>query len=425
MSLLPFPSRPFDKPLPPVPADGTGDFCFTIDGKWFPYLLGAVGVLCAGGTWESEKERCISEAMTLLAQLMVAEPCPPEPEPDMTGLSGDDCMGCCLRWNEGVLEMLSCGVWTAVPGQAGNGFEPTQPGAGAPQPEPGGGTAEYCGALSGKQKYYLPTTVSAGDTILFSRLNGSWNDGIELAWHCPDGWLFVGGSCFETPVYNGGTDPLIGSFHMSIIAEIAGSFYDVLNIDSNGNPQVFTVPGGITDAPVVFQANVDYGGNIYGEVTFCVDVTNNQEQGDWVATFNFMAAPGPFHPAGNGQYTPGDGWTETEVTSGPNNYVGVNLALNTQPAFHIKRVQFATESAHGSNPQTVALVLDPGSHLVINTANINGTGLYDTGDIDFTGITTMEFDDSVGEATAPTHPGGTLKIQKCVIYGTGTNPFEV
>lgn len=325
MSLLRFPSRAFDKPLPPVPSEGVGAFCVTFDAKWLPYLLGAAGVLCAGGTWESEKERCISEGMTLLAALMTGEFCQPSPEPGDSGIELGDCMGCCIRWNNGVLEVFSCGVWTPVPGAAGNGFEPTQPGAGAPQPQPNGGTAEYCGALSGLNKYYLPTTVNTGDVITFSRLLGSWNDGVEVVWHCPDGWLFVAGSCFQEPLYNGGTDPLPGTMHMSIVASIAGDFYDVLNLDGSGNPQPFTVPAGYTNAPVIVQANVDYGGQIYGEVTFCVDVTNNQP-GTFTHEFDLTKAPTPFHvtdpipgwtPPIGGVWVPGEGWRENTSSNYP------------------------------------------------------------------------------------------------------------
>jgi hypothetical protein len=305
----PYPYVPFDTPIPAPPVISGGAVCLEIDRKWLPYIYGALLALRVDRTWENDADRATGEASLLLSQFMNAMSC--EVQQANHGVEGDDCMGCCLRWNDGILQILSCGEWVDVPGQTGGQPIPTQPGAGSPQPSAGGGTQRYCGAMSGNSHFYLPTNVNTGDILLFEELRGAWNDGFEVFWHCPDGWLFAAGSCAEPIQYNNAADPLIGTRHMSIVGLIGGTYYDVLQLDSLGNPQNFTVPAGIVDQPVTLVANNDPSLHISGEVTFCVNVTNNQVAQNF-ASVNFRNTAGGFIPVLDFLGEPESVWTPSQ-----------------------------------------------------------------------------------------------------------------
>lgn len=359
------PYRAFPDPIP-VPPPNRGDFCFVIDGKWKPYLLGAIFPLLIERTWDGADTELLKQAGDLLYAIASAKKCE---APDTTGIDVEDCE-MKLRICGGKLQVCDCGVWVDVPSCDDNpgGFEPTQPGGGTDQPQPGGGSKQYCGALAGLQKWILPTPVSTGDVLLFSRLLGAANDGIELAWHCPDGWLFAAGSCFENIIYNGGTDPLMGTRHMEIVAEINGTFYDVLNVDDQGAPQPFTIPSGISNAQVTLQYNVDYGGHIYGECTFCVDVTNNQAAG-WLLNQNLLIVPDHWTPAIAGisgtqsVWTSGTGWVShacDDMLGGAGRY---NIVLVDLPFDHATTLthmdclfdMVAGDNADGTDSYVLAL----------------------------------------------------------------------
>ncbi len=428
MSLLRFPSRAFDVPLPPVPIAGTGDFCITIDRKWVPYLLGAAGVLCAGGTWESDQERCIAEAMTLLAQLMDGDNCLTETI-DNTGVEIEDCE-MKLRMCGGKLQFCDCGTWTDIPscdGDTGGGFTPTQPGGGTDQPQPGGGTANYCGALSGLQKYYLPTLLNTGDIVTFSMLDGAWNDGIEAAWHCPDGYLFIGGACFQTLIYNGGTDPLMGVMHMALVGEIGGTFYDVLNIDSTGAPQPFTVPAGVVNQPLIVQGNVDYGGTIYGEVTFCVEVTNNQTA-TFTHPFYLTTNPGGFLPLTDGgtfaTWIAGTGWDGAQDTLGSCSGFPPDRALlwisRSMPSarfINTIRIIGSTSTDLGAGSGARQLYVDgSGSSLGIDS----NVGPFDI-TLPVNAIVNTDFSILINSICVTA--GATVTVETVIVAGDGIDPF--
>src|SRR5260221_9070599 len=85
------PNRPyfsFPEPIP-VPPPNRGDFCFTVDGKWKPYILGALFPLLAQRTWLSDDPEVIRDAGDLLAAISMARKCQP---PDTTGVEvQEDC----------------------------------------------------------------------------------------------------------------------------------------------------------------------------------------------------------------------------------------------------------------------------------------------------------------------------------------------
>ncbi len=100
---------------------------------WIAILNGWLSQMARGRTWD-EDSGSILAAMQIGKEIWSrnapltscgAGTAPPAPSPDQELVYGgawfgedDDEMGCnpCLRWNEGVLEVLECGQWVAVPG---------------------------------------------------------------------------------------------------------------------------------------------------------------------------------------------------------------------------------------------------------------------------------------------------------------------
>jgi len=194
-------------------------------------------------------------------------------------------------------------------------FGASQPGGGSPQPQPGGGEQCYTAKLNASSQWLLPTTVNTGDTIHISNAQGAATDG-GSNWTCPDGSLFVGGFCIDgLQTYQPG-DPVPLAPHMSIIANIAGTFYQV-PIDTD-----YTVPGGISNAQVTFQVNDDPISDNSGDLAFQVCVTNNAEVA-WSHSFSFAVTAARFGPQAynpgdvvGATYVLGDGWQAQHTNAG-------------------------------------------------------------------------------------------------------------
>jgi len=432
-----WPVSPFAVPVSsfvsPVPVPGVdplaGDcVIFRFNKAWLPYITGALQQLILQTTWQGDPatvQEAQAQAMNLILALADVQPggCgPDEVIPPITESEYE--MSLCeqLRFNGGRLEALCCGVWTPIEGQTGAGLPPTagQPGAGSGLPAPNGGQNEYCGTL-GRGTWLIPAPLNSGDTLLFSDLFGAWQDNRDLFWHCPDGFLFVLDVCGPT-LPHGSPDPLPTGYHMQIIININGTYYDCLLTDSQGNLNIFTVPGGVSNATAFLQANIDDTDLINGTVQFCVNVTNNVV-GTWQHKFNFINLPGGWIPCGNGEWTPSVGFTDTLVMAGPNSYRGANLCITFPNPLSLTRIQVETDASLGSNPQNVAILTQPGSSVVLNTANVNGTNIFDTGVISASGVTGIEIDDSVGECSGSCDPGGTLAVLSVTLSGLGADPF--
>jgi len=341
-----FPYVSFPDPLP-VPTDDRGDFCFVFDGKWKPYILGALFPLLIQRTWDTNDEDVIDQAGELLYAIMTAKKCE---VPDTTGVEVEDCE-VRLRYCGGKLQVCDCGTWVDVPSCDGNPIQPQpgQPGAGAPQPSVGGAPVQYCGAMAGNSKWLLPTTVSTDDTITFEGLEGAWNDGFEFAWHCPDGWLYALGSCAQPFTYNGATDPLQGVTHMTLIAKIGSTYYDVLAVDFNGNPTTFTVPSGHENDKVVLQANVDYGGQVWGEVSFCVNVTRGGTLGGSVVD-DFTTGEHDWAPRGahNTSYVSATGFAGGCDSVSLDSYHQAVIQKNVTQIAHITHIKVTFNRVYGN-----------------------------------------------------------------------------
>lgn len=400
-----WPNSPFAVPvssfIEPVPVPGvdplTGDCrILRVNKAWLPYIAGALQQLILQTTWQGDEATVTeaqAQAMNLILALADAQPggCEPEPAP-IPIAERDYKMSICeeLRYMNGKLQGLCCGEWTDIPGQPSNGPQnPSQPGAGSEIPAPNGGTAEYCGALSGLQLFYLPVPVSTGDVLLASNLDGASNDGVEVYWHCPTGALFALDTCVETPIYNGGTDPLIGTQHMSIIAKIGSVYYNVLNVDTDDNPQPFTVPSGHDGDQCILLYNCDYGGKIYGETTFCVNVTNNSV-GAWSMDIDLKATPAGFAPQfpGAGTWIPAQGLV-ADCGQNPvdHNWYMVAQMLKTMTwlgTTHLTRFQAFYDLTVDTFIVTNANILQINGSTVITAVPITGNGQ----DMDWSGDVT-------------------------------------
>jgi len=141
------------------------------------------------------------------------------------------------------------------------------------QPGPDGGIdPDECRTfrvqLFANSRWLCPIPVSTGFRVTTSEAAGGWWDGdIAELWNCPSGQDYLLGLC------NGGeqlvgTDPAPSLYHMRLIAEVDGVFYDAYNTD-------FVVPSGVTDEALYLQANdsgiTDNQGSIWVTIEVCGD----------------------------------------------------------------------------------------------------------------------------------------------------------
>jgi hypothetical protein len=123
----------------PIPTLTSGDVCIPIPKYIIPYLLGYLDHLRYPDVWSGsdlEKSTMSAVISTLMAELIVYQECGAnQPQNDGTdeppmlaGGCSDDCEDCemsgcsipygSIRWNQGVLQYLSCGTWYDVEGEA-------------------------------------------------------------------------------------------------------------------------------------------------------------------------------------------------------------------------------------------------------------------------------------------------------------------
>ena len=186
----------------------------------------------------------------MLAEFMSAGSCTIQPS---GGIEMDECMSCCIRWNNGILEVFSCGEWTPVPG-GGPGGTQTPP-QGSPQPAPGG-CEEFFGTVKYGGKYLLPVPVSEGDEITVTNCLGAWTGFINDfdIWYCGDGLIFFAGGCIEGTQESLTDDLLLTANHNALLAHIGDTYYDCGDA-ANSLPVTIVVPSGVSAANMTFLAN--------------------------------------------------------------------------------------------------------------------------------------------------------------------------
>lgn len=327
-----FPFSPFARPVgsfqipvpPPTSGGGSCDeLAVTFPPEWLPYILGALQQLTLQSTWQGTPAEIIDtqqRAAGIIGNIQKAV-CAVAP-PNMGGVEVNFDMG--IRVDCDCRVFVMCCDGTEVELLTTKNPGPSQPGAGSNLPAAGGGSANYCFALGSRLSAYAPTVVNTGDVITIHGTSGAWNDGNSLYWYCPNGYQFILGTCNNTPITNMG-QLLVTARYMSIIAKIGPTYYDVFNPDSDGNPQPFTVPGGVINQPVEFLANFNPGspaGFPGGIVEFCATIRNNAAIA-WSHHLDFRLSPYGFTPYNfsnpgddAGVWTAGMGWVGVQSNPG-------------------------------------------------------------------------------------------------------------
>jgi len=299
--------------------------------------------------------------------------------------------------------------------------KPNQPGDGAPQPSPGGGCQTYHGVM-GANKWYLPTVVNTGDTILISGATGAWNDGAEIAWRCHDGGTFFAGKCTGITALDG-ADPLPTEPHMCMIAEIDGSFYNI----SSG---LFTVPGGVTNASVTLQANdstlTDDPGNIEFDVTVC-----NNQAASWTHVFEFATDAfgwAPYDTGGGnffGMWNPGFGWDDTDASNSGLNARGVAIARSfaSRDLTGVVMEYDYTTGSVDSGGFVIQNVADNITNYIVHHLSdvVAGTDVTDSGSASSAAQTVIRLQ-YLCDITAGAR-SGSVRLRRLTLSGLGSDPF--
>jgi len=442
LSLFATPVSSFIEPVPPPGVDPLTGGCsiIAINPKWIPYIVGSLQQLCLQTTWDAtgdELSLVLAQANNLLLAFNNLQSVDCGGMPPQLIDESEYQMAICeqLRFKNGKLQGLCCGVWTDIDGQASQGnVNPGQPGAGSPIPPPNGGQATYCGALGNGGQWLLPVNVSSGDTLLFEGLEGAWNDNREVIWNCPDGWVYALGACGQT-LPHGSPDPLPTGLHMQIIAHIDGSWYDPLNLDFQGVPQVFTVPPGITNSVVLLQANIDDITKVQGSVSFCVTVKNNQI-GTFTHTFDFTQSPGGFivdnqYLNASGQWINGLGWSYTDFENNTGQwYRGAIILLPPVAPFDMTGISMVFDLTKGTFIDAfkygVGIHTTPSADPVyeLNPATSNGNNQVAGGPYSQPSVTSIKLIvSSDSDSSTPAGFTGSTLIKSLTVSGLGPDPF--
>ncbi len=412
--------------VPPAPR-----ICCTIsipsDQASISNFIGALGLLSVWNNYRRDsahKGAVAAQVWKEIIQSIEFTNCSPTPLPD------GDCGGCddmcCLRVNNGVIEKLECGVWTAIPG----GDLSAIVGKGVQQPPPGGSldlneTMCYDVTLYGSNVFNLPIPVSSGYIIEITGATGGWSDGdnvgiLPAQWSCPNGSAYALGACGAANGLEGG-DPLPTVDHMRLIAAVDGVYQDAYN-------QTITIGPGVTDASVIFQANDPTLSNNLGSITFKVCVTNNvaetfhqewdfvDQSGGWqsrsVAEFGGSCGPS-ITP-----YVLGSGWRVWRCVAHPTSYTNIERVFSSRSISGVS-VTFYTDDALNSSSDAELYMTVAGTPVLIDSLpgpfaggnhTLTGSGLW--GDV--TDIYLRVALDS-GTATSTTIAA--------TLDGYGTNPF--
>lgn len=433
------PTSSFNAPVQPPRSDpDTGpQATIRVSCEWLPYIRGALTQLLLQTTWlgsDADVDLAQDRANALIQLFLANKPgdCgSPLPEPDGCDCE-DDMSGCSVSCDCNGVVTIKCPdgktyqlVTTLM--QAG------QPGAGSAQPAPGGGAAHWCFVLSGGSTSFLPTQVNSGDVITIDTLEGAWSDTPVAHWWCPNGWTFFLGQCTGPyPAVAG--DPLMSANHMELIAHIGGAYYRILNPDSHGNPQPFTVPPGITNQSVTLLANTSAPSAINGSISFCAHMTNNVP-GHWQHTFDYALSPytATAHPEATGPgavWVGGQGWTAADFQQPLGDYHhGAFIDIpDVAGSYTITDVRIAYDTELPFDyPSGADVAIFIGVHSGASAQVLSGALVAGTGILDLPGLAETHADMFLFVQTgfkvgsAPT--AGTSTLLQLVVEGTGTDPW--
>lgn len=322
-----------------------------------------------------------------------------------------------LRFHNGKLQGLCCGEWTDITGQAGLVGGPTQQGSGGQTPAPGACTT-YHAQFAASSQYLVPALVSAGDVLTFSNANGAGQDGTVSPWHCPNGQTFFANACVGSGGTSGG-DPAPAIFHMRLVALINGVYYEA---DSG----VVTVPGGVSNAQIIIQANDSTLSDNSGSYALDIEVCNNQATIN-SHTFDFAVGDGGFTIEANGGdpggvYVLGAGWKPT-VETGPSHWYELFIS-KTFASLEIVSITAIYSSVWTTNTEPGSFSLDTdGSGIFATKAPDQGSNISFGAVGDAPGSLKIKIDMNVGKTVSGHLSGEDLTLSKLIVTFYGPDPF--
>jgi hypothetical protein len=423
-----------DAPLK-SPGPDIGPVCFSFDAKWVPYIISCLRALTLNGCWADNQHDSMGQAANLIGVFMGVGDCGNN-APD-TGAGSGDCMGCCIRMRNGVLEVFECGEWKAVDGWDLSSVVPAQPGHGAPQPKPGE-CQSYTGIISPTGSWLLPTPVNSGDVVTVSNLNGAWSPtAFTEIWDCPDGNLYFAGGCIDgTAAFDAGAPMPTAPLNGTILYD-GTNYYDVSAAARAGTPAAITILPGIVNKQLVVRCNFHGGVEPSGEVSFDIQVCNNVVP-SWHHDINFTITPGgfsAFHQVAPSEdesvYIPGSGWTEAHISdSGAPSVMryGRNvLHYNWTTMTNISRVQISYDSNRNGEANNENDTIDYGDtgglHVLLDNGTPGGTNLSAlwTGSQDMNELLILLCSTDAGGGVTS---GTTSRLFRLTVEGTGFDPWS-
>jgi hypothetical protein len=418
----------FQQPVPiPASKPGSPDFvqvCFNKD--WLPYILGCLFQLTLSTTWsaatDAELKNALQMANDLILIFQLAQPGCDIKAPGGEGTTGDD-MCCCLRMQDGMLQVFSCGEWKTVDGWDPAAIAPRQPGSGSPQPASGQCQSFSC-VLGPTTPWLLPVAVSSGDTITVSNLNGSWSpSAFTEIWLCPDGNLFVAGFCVDhTQAFDAGAPMPSAPLNGTILFD-GTNYYDVSAAANLDTPVTVTIAPGVSNAQLLVRCNFHGGVDPAGQVLGNIQVCNNQAA-VWSHTLDFTTSNHSFQPALAGGVTPtatwvvGQGWRNVNTDGFDELRIWIDGLVSTSYSFVKATATIAhalNEYAAGSgNAGSITVEfpaiapVGPGTNVVSSQGTTPYTATSFRIDLTDTGHSTV----------------GDIFLTSLTVSGTGPDPFS-
>lgn len=303
-----------------------------------------------------------------------------------------------------------------------------QPGAGAPQP-PAGGCQTYSALVSAGGAWLLPTLVNAGDTLQFTDVQGATTDVAPIGrWNCPDGEIFVAGTCGGLPIIDG-----------SALLPTSPIGIPIFNLDGTWYPAqgLFTVPGGISNKPISFAVNYAPGGNFAGNLTLKVQVCNNAAA-TWSISQDLTANPGHWTPTLQGfdgsqsDWVVGGGWREVACTPNTLNtarYDIVYLDLFFDTPTTITHMDMVYDASIGDlsdgGGDTVNYWVSGVQHVLTSQASATASNRAMSWDGSIANVERMTVLLYGADLTGMTCPSpGTAQFRTFNLRGTGTPPLS-
>lgn len=292
---------------------------------------------------------------------------------------------------------------------------------GRPQQNPDGTVAAttcntYHVQLLPGSAWHCPVPVMNGYSIHITNPSGGWSIG-EAYWFCPDGAQYVLGGCNEGQHRHTTGDPLGSAWHMQLIGLLGNSpYFDPLT-------SLYTVTNTSSLTDFVIMANTNLLGPPSGSVEFDITICNNQwvktVQGAELGTLFRKSPSGGSNGQGYGQWNAATNeWWSADNVYNTNTYnaIGIDCPGKSFTMTHLE--VYFTDSYWDSGGFTHEGTTMGGSDIYNVSGAPAASPLVVDGQWSVTDLFIQMSPKALGSMSA-----GTIKIQKIVIYGTGTDPF--